>query len=130
MGDKKVNLTNFQMEEYVNNLESFLDRNDIIGYAAARNTRILTEASSDYGRIKMQLLRKYGSPVKDEHGNDTDQIKITSDDEHFYEVAEQINLSGNISHEVTIYTISPNVVASELTGREILLIDWMLDEEG
>ena len=130
MSEKTVKLTNYQMDQYIFDLEPFLDRKDIIGYAAARNTRLLANASLDHVKIKTTLLQKYGKPVIDENGNKTDKLSISSDDEHYDEVATQIDISGSLVHEVTIYTIPATTVASELTGREILLIDWMLDDEG
>ena len=128
MSDKKIKLTNFEMETYVSMLEPFLDRSDKIGYAAARNTRYLMDACADYSKIKVKLLEAYGTELKDEKGNGTGEMIISADDPNFDLVKKQLATSGEISHEVTIYKISYDDVIDKLTGREILQIDWMIDK--
>ena len=127
MSDKTITITNFEMEHYISILSDFLDRADIIGYAAARNTRLLTEASLDHMRIKNELLRKYGSVVKDVDGNETNEIAITDNDEHFDDVKTQLDISGNTKHHVNLFMISYDDVINKLTGYEILSIDWMIE---
>lgn len=129
MSDKTITVSNYTMEQYVETLKNFLDRKDIIGYAAARNTRKLNAASFDHARIKLDLLNEYGTPKKDEYGNDTNELVLTSDDENFELVKKRLDISGNTKHDVIIYTITYEDVINELTGNEILLIDWMIEED-
>jgi len=128
MADKTMNMSNFLMEDYINVLSNFLDRKDVIGYAAARNYRRLADASLDYSKIKSDLLTEYGSPLKDENGNDTNTMAINRSDPNFDEVKSKLELSGNIRHDVTIFTITYEDVINELTGNEILQLDWMIEE--
>lgn len=128
MADKTMNLSNFLMEDYINILSNFLDRKDVIGYAAARNYRRLADASLDYSKIKSDLLTEYGTPLKDENGNDTNTMAINQSDPNFDEVKSKLEISGNIRHDVTIFTITYEDVINELTGNEILQLDWMIEE--
>lgn len=128
MSDKVVKMTNYEMTNKIGSLQSFLDRKDIVGYAAARNMRRLGEAEFDHEKIKIDLLNKYGTNVLDENGVETGQMRLTSDNEHFAEVSAQLDISGNTEHEVTIFTISYEDVFEKLTGNEILQIDWMIDD--
>lgn len=129
MADRIMVLSNFLMDDYIDVLYKFLDRKDIIGYAAARNYRRLSDACLDYYKIKMNLLNKYGSPIKDENGNDTKMLSIDSKNPNFEQVKTELETSGNISHEVVIFTITYDDVINELTGNEILQLDWMIEEE-
>ena len=128
MSDKTITVSNYTMEQYVEILKNFLDRKDIIGYAAARNTRQLNTANLDHARIKLDLLNEYGTPKKDEYGNNTNELVLTSDDDNFELVKKRLDISGNTKHDVVIYTITYEDVINELTGNEILLIDWMIEE--
>lgn len=125
--DKKITLTNFKMEDYINSLSAFLDRCDIIGYAAARNIRLLQNGNIEYQNIKLNLLQEYGDTIKDDNGNPTGEYTIDTSNENFNYVKEQLDISGNAEHEVTIFTITYEDVINKLTGNEILEIDWMIE---
>lgn len=128
MSDKTFKMTNFMMEQRIGELEKFLDRDDIIGYVAARNTRRLTEGCVEHVRKKNELVSKYGNVIKDENGNDTERITLNSSHPKYNEVLAKISESGNIEHDVTIFTLNFEDVKNKLTGREILQLDWMLDD--
>lgn len=125
--DTKIKMSNFAMAECIESLSPFLDRKDIIGYAAARNTRYLREASYEFGSTKVEMLSKYGHPVVVD-GIETDQIELRKDDPNFDFVLDKLNKLGVVEHEVTIFTITYEDVIDKLSGREILSIDWMLTE--
>ena len=128
MGDKDYTLTNNDMEAKIAVLEAFLDRDDIIGYVAARNTRRLQDASFEYAKMKADLLNKYGTDVLDDNGNPTGRVSLSPSDPHYKEVAEKLEKVSVIMHTVKIFVIPYDEVKNKLTGREILQIDWMLDE--
>lgn len=132
MEDKNITLTNYEMEKACEILDDFLDRSDILGYAAARNIRRLHEASVDHEKRKNDLLNKYGKAVYDKDGNDTGQRKIGVDDENYDNVLNQLNVSGNIEHTITIFSISYSDILKlndPLTGREIMNLEWMLTDD-
>ena len=128
MSDKRFTFTNEEMDNKILDLEKFLDRDDIVGYISARNTRRLRDASYEYSMIKTDLLNQYGTEIKDSNGDPTGRIELRSDDPNYAKVAEEISKTANIQHEVVIFTIPYDEVKNKLTGREILEIDWMLDE--
>lgn len=132
MEDKNITLTNYEMEKACEILDKFLDRTDILGYAAARNIRRLHEASVDHEKRKNDLLNEYGKPIYDDNGNDTGQRKIGIDDENYDKVLNQLNVSGNIEHTITIFSISYGDIlnlSDPLTGREIMDLEWMLIDD-
>lgn len=132
MKDKNITLTNYEMERACEILNKFLDRTDILGYAAARNIRRLHEASVDHAKRKNDLLNEYGKPIYDDDGNDTGQRKIGIDDENYDKVLNQLNVSGNIEHTITIFSISYSDIlnlSDPLTGREIMDLEWMLIDD-
>lgn len=128
MGDKDFTLTNNDMEAKIESLSTLLDRDDVIGYVAARNTRRLQDASFEYAKIKIDLLNKYGKEVLDDNNNPTGRITLSSSDPHYDEVVTKLEQTANIEHVVKIFVLPYEEVKNKLTGREILQIDWMLDE--
>lgn len=126
--DKTFKMTNDLMVRRADSLEPFLDRDDFIGYIAARNVRKLQEESMEYTKFRNDIIGKYGTKVTDENGNETGEISLPATDPHFDEVISKIEEFANIKHEVTIFTITYDDVKGKLTGREILQIDWMIED--
>ncbi|MBO7452714.1 MAG: hypothetical protein J6U54_20485 [Clostridiales bacterium] len=121
-------LTNFAMETKIAKLNPFLNRADIIGYAAARNTRILRDAVGAYITTRDALIVKYGQLEKDDNDRQTGRYIIPYDDPNFSTFKNELDRIGNIEHDVDIFKISYSDVMDKLTGNEILEIDWMLDD--
>ena len=73
--------TNGQMEQMLVSLQPLLDRRDIVGYAAARNTRVLRSECMEYLKRRDELISKYGEPEIGEDGSPTgnSRIKIGSE---------------------------------------------------
>ena len=128
MGDKDYTLTNNDMEGKIAVLEAFLDRDDIVGYVAARNTRRLQDASFEYAKIKTDLINKYGTDILDDEGNPTGRVALSPSNPKYTEVINKLEETAKIEHVVTIFTLPYEEIKNKLTGREILQIDWMLDE--
>lgn len=121
-------LSNSDMDIYINSLNAFLDRSDIIGYAAARNVRILSASLSEYYSKRDELIKKYGELELDKDGNHTGRYFLTPDSSNFKTYIQDITPFSIIKHEVTIFKIPYSEVIGKLTGSEILEIDWMLDD--
>ena len=123
-----MKISNVVALAYIQTLQEFLDRTDILGYAAARNIRKLTDATIEYNKCRNELIVKYGVPLKDENGNLTGQYEIRFDSPNFKEFSEQIENFDTIEHDIEIMTIPYSDVFEKLTGSQILSIDWMLKD--
>lgn len=119
---------NIEMERMIDTLKKYLDRTDMIGYAAARNTRLLTTEAQEYLDRREELVRKYGKPETDENGNDTGRVKLSIHSPEFADYEKEITEWALIEHTPKIYKISAKEVIGKLSGTEILAIDWMLEE--
>lgn len=119
---------NIELEQMLNALQAHLNRTDIIGYAAARNTRILTAEAKEYLDRRQELISKYGSPQLDDSGNPTGLTELRFDSENFAKFAEEIEEWSQIEHTPDIYKIPAEKCIGILSGNEILEIDWMLED--
>ena len=104
-------------------LHPLLPHRDEIGYVAARNTRILRDALTEFLMFKNELIRKYG-----ELDEKTGDITILSGTPSFDKFKEEFSKYTNIEQEVDIMTVKYDVVIGLLNGEEILAIDWMLED--
>jgi len=125
-------LTNIEMANRINILSKpvYINRKDIIGYAAARNIRILRNSCVEYLDKQNELITRYGSEELDSNGNPTGRfgINVNPNDEAFKSFKRDIEEFAIIEHTVTIFKIPYERVCGELTGSEILDIDWMLED--
>lgn len=119
---------NIEMEQMLAVLEKHLGRADKIGYAAARNTRILQTESKEYFEFRERLVEKYGKPQMGDDGEPTGLIELRFDSPEFSAYAKEIEEWALIEHAPSIYKIPAEEVVGKLTGAEILEIDWMLEE--
>lgn len=124
----KKTITNFKMEQMLSHLKPFLCERNKIGYVAARNTRILETSLTEYFKIKHDLIEKYGEKDIDENGNDKGTISISPSSPNFTRFTEEFSQIQNIEHEVDIMTLKYDEVIGILAGKEILAIDWMLED--
>ncbi|MCD8158986.1 MAG: hypothetical protein LUD77_08850 [Clostridiales bacterium] len=123
-----MKLNNFQMETLMNSLKPLLSHRNKVGYFAARNTRILREALTEYFIFKERLIRKYGQEQFDGKGKPLHQISITPDMEGFEDFSKEFETVGKIEHEVGIMTMPYKEVIGILSGEEILNLDIILTE--
>ncbi len=123
-----MKISNIRMDGYIDSLAPFLDRRDKIGYAAARNTRRLQEASMEYSKLREDLINKYGEPEIDKDGNETGRYMLEVRSENFKKFQNEIEEIAKIEHDVQIFKLPYDYVIEKLTGSEILEIDWMLED--
>lgn len=124
-------LKNSQMVERLHHLKPLLSHRNKIGYIAARNYRILTDQLTEYERFRQELIQKYGETDRGEDGSDLGTISIGIDSPNFKAFCDELAPFNNIKHEVELMTASYEDTIGCLSGEEILLIDWMLeDQEG
>lgn len=121
-------LKNSEISSRILQLKPFLNRKDKIGYAAARNTRVLSNQLIEYNTIRNELIQKYGEPDLDENGMDIGTVSIKISSPKFLDFCKELEPFNNIEHEVEFMVLKYEEVIGILTGEEILTIDWMLSD--
>lgn len=119
--------TNAQMEQMLNAASKHLDKRDVIGYAAARNTRILTTELTEFTNAKNDLICEYGKPEKDKDGNETGSFVISPSMPKFAEFAEKLKPLIEIEHDPQIFKVDAEKAIGVLSGAEMLELEWMLE---
>ena len=99
----KKQLKNSEMVVMVQNLRPLLQLRNKIGYIAARNFRMLSTALTEYEAFKHDLINKYGEP-------------------------DELAPFNEMEHEVELMTAKYEDTIGCLSGEEILLLDWMLED--
>lgn len=120
---------NVEMEQMVNTLQKHLERKDIIGYAAARNTRILQDELKEYIERRDEAVRKYGVQDTDSEGNPTGSVSLSFDSPEFAKFAEEMEQYAVIEHSPRLMLLDYEKAIGLLSGAEILELDWMFKEE-
>lgn len=119
---------NIEMEAMFESAAKHLQRDDIIGYAAARNVRVLGNELKEYAERKQKLLNEYGEPVVGEDGKPTGEFRVDAEGERFGEFVSQLETFALIEHEPKVFRIPFSEAIGKLTGTELLEIDWMFEE--
>ena len=114
--------TNLQMERMLLSARAHLQRRDLIGYVCARNVRILEGELTEYARMKNALLAECG-----EVGEDGVPL-ISTASPRYAEFVRRIDPIARIEHEPALMMLKYTDVMGELTGEEMLEIDWMLED--
>ena len=120
---------NIEMEQMIAQLEPLLGRNDMIGYAAARNTRILMDETTEYRDLRHDLVMEYGTPEKDDDGNETGRYELRFDSPRWPAYEKEITEWAMLEHEPDVYKIPAKSAIGQLTGKEMLDLEWMLEFE-
>ena len=120
--------TNGEMEKMANDLRKHLDRTDIIGYAAARNVRILENELREYIKVKTDLVTKYGTAEMDEEGNPTGIVEVRFDSDQFPAFLEELGKFATIEHAPALFKIKYSDAIGNLSGTELLEIEWMFED--
>lgn len=124
-----MNLTNAKMEQMLESAQRHLDKADIIGYACARNVRMLSEELTEYQTAMERLCRKYGEDERDSDGNATGRLIVRRDIGEWGEFEEKMAEFGGIEHEFKPFVIPYDKAIGILSGTELLELDWMFEEE-
>lgn len=124
-----MELTNLEMERMMAQLEPYLGRTDKIGYAAARNTRILRGEAMEYIERKRELMLEFGEVKTDEDGNPTGMVGIDFGTPAFEKFSEAIAEWASISHEPDIYTLPAEEAVGKISGTEMLNLEWLFEWE-
>lgn len=120
--------TNQEMEQMLDALQPLLERRDVIGYAAARNTRVLRTELTEYTNVRDELVMKYGTADMDADGNPTGQVSLSVTSPHFRDFAEEMARYAGISHEPELFRLKYEEAIGQLSGNELLAVEWMFEE--
>jgi len=123
-----MKISNINAVMYIEILKQYLDRDDYLGYAAARNIRRLQDTSVEYIETRNKLINKYGSDQIDDDGNKTGYRTITSESPNFKDFYNELETFNKIEHDVEITLVPSSEIIGKLTGSQILDIDWMLED--
>lgn len=113
---------NIEFDQILYTLEPLLERKGLIGMVAAQNTRVIREAIQEFVTVKNQLIEKYGEKADD------GSISIQPSSERFDDFVKELEPYANISHEVEVTKVPMREVMNDLTGSEMLALDWMFEE--
>lgn len=119
---------NIKMVQMLQQLQPFLKRSDKIGYAAARNYRRLSDCLTEYERFRNSLVEKYGEHDKDENGNELPSVSLSVNSPKFKMFAEELAPLNEIEHSVDLMCLPYETAVDNLTGEELLAIDWMFTD--
>ena len=89
-------------------------------------TRFLSNSLVEYETIRLSLIEKYGEEGKDERGQPTFVLKMESP--NFKTFCDELAPFNEMTHEVELMTAKYSEAEGNLTGEEILAIDWMLED--
>lgn len=115
-------LSNIEMEQRLESLAPVLEQSGMIGYAAARNYRRLKDQLIEYTQRKEDLIRKYGI-------QEGGQYSIMPAHANFPAFEQELVPFATMEHEVEIMTRPMSEAAGVLTGKQIVDIWWMLDDD-
>lgn len=124
-----MRLSNIEMEKMVRSLKPLLSHRNMVGYAAARNTRIINDALTEYAMMRDGLVERYGEPEIDAGGNQTGLVTLRPGTDGFARFAEEIEPFMAVEHDVEVFRIDIAEAIGCLSGEEILAADWMFVEE-
>lgn len=125
-----MRLTNYEMARRIGQLEQLLDRADLIGYAAARNTRVLSQACGEYMQMQDRLICELGVPDTDEDGRETGSIRLDFDSPNFAEFRRAMDEIAPIESDVELFSLPEGEAVGKLSGRQLLDLGWMFEEDG
>lgn len=120
--------SNLEIENMLIDLRPLLERKGVTGMVAARNTRILSDLVQEYAMKKQELIVKYGTPSLDTNGNETDEVSVVPGTEGFDKLLEELTPFAELEHEFNVMTVPIEKVMDDLTGAEMLALEWMLEE--
>lgn len=120
--------TNQDMDNMLAALKPQLERKDIIGYAAARNARIIRNELSEYSKVRDELVMKYGEADLDEQGNPTGSVSLSIESDKFPQFVEEIERFARIEHEPDLFKLKFEEAIGQLSGKELLELEWMFED--
>lgn len=122
-----MSYTNAQMDVMKQSLDKYLDRRDLIGYAAARNARILDDELATFIEMKNKAIIRNGEEEHDQDGN-VIGVSLKRDSEGFKKFVDEMSPLMDVECEPRIFKIKFDQAIGVLSGSEILELDWMFED--
>lgn len=119
---------NSELVAMLHQLDPVLSQRNRLGYVAARNFRILSDALTEYNQFKMELIEKYGKPDRAEGGAELPTVSIMVGSPEFKSFCDEMAPYNNIEQKVELMTAKYEDTIGVLSGGEIVGIDWMLED--
>lgn len=120
--------SNKEIMEKLQSLRPILTQRNAIGYIAARNSRTLKEALTEYEQFEQDAIMRYGTADVDENGRPLGTTSIHPGSDSFQKFIEEMVPIQNIEQTVPIMVAKFEDVVGVLSGEEIFEIDWMLED--
>lgn len=117
-----MRLSNIEMERRLQSLKPLLERADLIGYAAARNHRMLAQQLVEYDMRKTELIKKYGH-------QDGPNYSLMPDDPNYMVMVGELEKFAFVEHDVELMTRPMSEAIGKLTGQQIVDVWWMLEDD-
>ena len=119
--------TNIQMEQMLANVEPLLSKKGLVGYAAARNARVLKGEIAEYIEMKNSAISELGEEEVDGEGRPTGHVTLKFDSPAFEEYKRRMDGVDTAVSEPKIFRVRAADVMDQLSGEEMLKLDWMID---
>ena len=125
-----VSMSNGEMKNHIAELQAVLSQRNILGYLAAYNTRVLSNALQEYSSFEQEAVLKYGIDVLDSDGRKTGAKTIEFGSENYDKFIAEMSPYLDIIQTVSIAKADVNDAVGILSGEEFLSLEWMLDGGG
>lgn len=122
-----MRITNEQAGHMIDALVPFLERTDSIGYAAAYNTRMLTNEAAEYIQLYQRKLMEYGQPVIDSDGKSHGQYELAVVSPNFKKFLDETRDFALMEHDFEPFRVPAKDAVGIMTGKQMLSVQWMLD---
>lgn len=120
--------TNEKLAIMYETLAEPMKQRNIVGYKCAVNARLIRDCIAEFYAYRDDLLRKYGTAVRDDNGRVSD-LQITPESANFDEFVSQYKQIADVEHDLDFKKLSAEEVIDVLSGEEILAIDWMIEND-
>ena len=124
----KVKKANLELENMLASLSSVIDRTDVIGYTAAKNTLAIQGAITAYIETRDRLIEKYGDQETDANGVPTGRMHIDPSMDDFPAFLEELQQIATRESKVTVETLPYAEAIGKISGTQLLALDWMFEE--
>ncbi len=124
-----MKFTNFQMALALEHLAPLLERTDLIGYAAARNTRLLRQEAAEYLEARERLVCELGEQELDGDGQPTGVVAVHVGTPAFDEFRRRMAELDGIEAKLKVFRVPVGKAIGKLSGTQLLALDWMFEED-
>lgn len=119
--------TNAEMDAMISCMEPLLERTDCIGFAAAKNTRLLQNELVEYRQKKNELIMELGEKDLDAEGRENGNMSIKPGTPAMSEFSRRIDEFAKQKAEPKLMKLSAEDVIGKLSGSDVLRLEWMID---